>query len=36
MRVVEVKRETKETKIAIRLNPDRTGKIIRGQRDTIP
>ena len=27
MRVVEVKRETKETKIAIRLNPDGDGKI---------
>ncbi|MGB7787352.1 imidazoleglycerol-phosphate dehydratase HisB [Methanoregula sp.] len=27
MRVVEVKRETKETKIAISLNPDGTGKI---------
>ena len=27
MRVVEVKRETKETKIVIRLNPDGTGKI---------
>lgn len=27
MRIVEVKRETKETKIAIRLNPDGTGKI---------
>jgi len=28
MRVVEVKRETKETKIAIRLNPEGSGKII--------
>jgi imidazoleglycerol phosphate dehydratase HisB len=27
MRVVEVKRETKETKIAIRFNPDGSGKI---------
>jgi len=27
MRVVEVKRETKETKVAIRLNPDGNGKI---------
>ena len=27
MRVVEVKRETKETKIAIRINPDGNGKI---------
>jgi hypothetical protein len=27
MRLVEVKRETKETRIAIRLNPDGTGKI---------
>jgi imidazoleglycerol phosphate dehydratase HisB len=28
MRVVEVKRETKETKIAIRLNPEGSGKIV--------
>ena len=28
MRVVEVNRETKETKIAIRLNPEGSGKII--------
>jgi imidazoleglycerol-phosphate dehydratase len=27
LRIVEVKRETKETKIAIKLNPDGTGKV---------
>ncbi|MFA6333439.1 MAG: imidazoleglycerol-phosphate dehydratase HisB [Methanoregula sp.] len=27
MRIVEVRRETKETKIAIKLNPDGTGKV---------